>query len=60
MRVCVFVDGENLRFATRHLFPAFDRRDYLPKNTDWSMVLGWDTLRELLNIKNWQHVCSNN
>ena len=36
MRVCVFVDGENLRFAIRHLFPAFDRRNYLPKNADWT------------------------
>lgn len=36
MRVCVFVDGENLRFAIRHLFAAFDQRDYLPKTADWT------------------------
>lgn len=36
MRVCVFVDGENLRFAIGDLFPAFDRREYLPKSADWT------------------------
>ena len=36
MRVCVFVDGENLRFSIRELFPNFDHRDYLPKTADWT------------------------
>ena len=36
MRVCVFVDGENLRFAICDLYTStFDRRDYLPKEADW-------------------------
>lgn len=37
MRVCVFVDGENLRFAIKDLFTSeqFDRRDYLPKVAGW-------------------------
>ena len=38
MRVCVFVDGENLRFAIGGLYPTFDRRDYLPKNADWTRL----------------------
>jgi uncharacterized LabA/DUF88 family protein len=37
MRVCVFVDGENLRHTIVNLFdPTFDRRDYLPKSADWT------------------------
>lgn len=36
MRVCVFVDGENLRFAIGHLFSAFDRREHLPKGAEWT------------------------
>ena len=36
MRVCVFVDGENLRFAIGDLFPNYGRRDYLPKTADWT------------------------
>jgi uncharacterized LabA/DUF88 family protein len=35
MRVCVFVDGENLRHTICDLFPEFDQQDYLPKNADW-------------------------
>ena len=38
MRVCVFVDGENLRFAIGGLYPSFDRRDYLPKTADWTRL----------------------
>ena len=39
MRVCVFVDGENLRWTISDLFTdqQFDRRDYLPKNADWEV-----------------------
>jgi uncharacterized LabA/DUF88 family protein len=37
MRVCVFVDGENLRHTINDLFaPTFDRREYLPKGADWA------------------------
>ncbi len=36
MRVCVFVDGENLRHTICDLFPDFDRQSYLPKGADWS------------------------
>jgi hypothetical protein len=35
MRVCVFVDGENLRHSIVDLFNGFDPRDYLPKTADW-------------------------
>lgn len=30
-RVCIFVDGENLRHAIASLFEQYDRREYLPK-----------------------------
>ena len=36
MRVCVFVDGENMRFTICDLFDKFDRDDYLPKTADWT------------------------
>ena len=37
MRVCVFVDGENLRHTICELFePVFDQKEYLPKNADWA------------------------
>jgi len=36
MRVCVFVDGENLRHAIGDLFPSFNQQDYLPKTADWT------------------------
>jgi uncharacterized LabA/DUF88 family protein len=37
MRVCVFVDGENLRHTICELFDGdFDERDYLPKNAKWA------------------------
>ena len=37
-RVCVFVDGENLRHAIINLFEPtyFDRADYLPETADWA------------------------
>lgn len=39
MRVCVFVDGENLRHTIVELFkPTFHAGDYLPKQADWSKV----------------------
>jgi uncharacterized LabA/DUF88 family protein len=39
MRVCVFVDGENLRHTICGLFDGdFDERDYLPKNADWAAL----------------------
>lgn len=37
MRVCVFVDGENLRHTICDLFEGdFDERDYLPKDANWA------------------------
>jgi uncharacterized LabA/DUF88 family protein len=37
MRVCVFVDGENLRHTICDLYePVFDRREYLPKTAEWA------------------------
>jgi uncharacterized LabA/DUF88 family protein len=36
MRVCVFVDGENLRHTICDLYDNFDPRDYLPKTANWS------------------------
>lgn len=36
MRVCVFVDGENLRHTICDLFQHFDRQDYLPKSANWT------------------------
>ena len=43
-RVCIFVDGENLRHAIVDLFPypIFDKKAYLPK-TDWSILFDWIT-----------------
>lgn len=36
-RVCVFVDGENMRRSICKLFnPSFSPRDYLPKTANWS------------------------
>jgi hypothetical protein len=35
MRVCVFVDGENLRHSIVDLFETFDQREYLPKSAQW-------------------------
>ncbi len=37
-RVCIFVDGENLRHAIGDLFSRaqFDPRDYLPEQADWT------------------------
>lgn len=36
-RVCVFVDGENFRYAINDLFSdIFDRKDYIPKDGKWS------------------------
>ncbi|MGD0576481.1 MAG: NYN domain-containing protein, partial [Candidatus Staskawiczbacteria bacterium] len=39
-KVCVFVDGENLRHSINELFPDFDRRNYLPK-ADWAKFFDW-------------------
>lgn len=39
-RVCIFVDGENLRHAIGELFPSFDKRSYLPKS-DWTKFFDW-------------------
>jgi uncharacterized LabA/DUF88 family protein len=39
-RVCIFVDGENLRHSIGNLFPEFNRSDYLPK-TDWGNFFDW-------------------
>lgn len=42
-RVCVFVDGENLRHSIETLFPSFDKRNYLPKAT-WESFFDWVAL----------------
>src|SRR3989338_3538392 len=39
-RVCVFVDGENLRHSLVNLFSSFDQRSYLP-TADWSKFFDW-------------------
>ncbi len=38
MKSCIFVDGENFRYAIKNLFSPrlFDEKDYLPKNADWT------------------------
>lgn len=43
-KVCVFVDGENLRHSIVDLFPypSFDQKLYLPK-TDWTKFFDWIT-----------------
>lgn len=40
MRVCVFVDGENLRHSITGLFDPtqFEPKDYLPKQADWGAL----------------------
>jgi hypothetical protein len=35
-RVCIFVDGENLRNSIVELFPNFKKHDYLPKKANWT------------------------
>lgn len=41
-RVCVFVDGENFRHSMVRLFePAFQNRDYLPQNAQWTDLFDW-------------------
>lgn len=39
-RVCIFVDGENLRHSIGDLFPSFDRAKYLP-GADWASFFDW-------------------
>lgn len=41
-KVCIFVDGENLRHSIVDLFPTFDRRTYLPR-ADWAKFFDWIT-----------------
>lgn len=40
-RVCVFVDGENLRHSICDLFESFDKQDHLPKNALWKDFYDW-------------------
>ncbi len=40
-RVCIFVDGENLRHSIGELFSSFDNRDYLPKKANWEKFFDW-------------------
>jgi len=41
-KVCIFVDGENLRHAICDLFdPEFEKSQYLPKNADWTDFFDW-------------------
>ncbi len=40
-RVCIFVDGENLRHSIVELFSTFNQYDYLPKNADWGKLFDW-------------------
>ena len=39
-KVCVFVDGENLRHSIGDLFPDFNRTSYIPK-ADWTKFFNW-------------------
>jgi uncharacterized LabA/DUF88 family protein len=42
MKACVFVDGENFRYAIGDLFESiFNRQDYLPKNARWAEFFDW-------------------
>jgi uncharacterized LabA/DUF88 family protein len=42
MKVCVFVDGENFRYAICNLFSdEFDKDDYLPKKAKWADFFDW-------------------
>jgi uncharacterized LabA/DUF88 family protein len=41
-KVCVFVDGENFRFAIIDLFKGvFNREDHLPKKANWGTLFDW-------------------
>ena len=41
-RVCIFIDGENLRHSIVDLFEGiFNPNDYLPKNAEWSKFFDW-------------------
>ncbi len=41
-RVCIFIDGENLRHSILELFPTtFKKWDYLPKKADWTKFFDW-------------------
>ena len=41
MKACVFVDGENFRYAIVNLFPQFRQEYYLPKNAKWADFFDW-------------------
>ena len=50
MRVCIFIDGENLRHTICHLFdnrrnpqnaPLFDEQEYLPRQAKWGDFFGY-------------------
>ena len=41
MRSCIFVDGENFRYAIVELFADFRQEDYLPKAADWTGLFNW-------------------
>src|SRR3989338_1737838 len=40
-RVCIFVDGENLRHSICDLFQEFNEFDYLPKSANWTAFFYW-------------------
>lgn len=40
-RVCIFIDGENLRHSIVDLFPFFNKNDYLPKTAKWTSLFDW-------------------
>jgi len=40
-RVCIFVDGENLRHSICDLFPQFSGFNYLPKSAEWAKFFDW-------------------
>lgn len=43
-KVCVFIDGENLRHSIVELFENnFNPSDYLPKNAEWEKFYDWLT-----------------
>jgi len=40
-RVCIFVDGENLRHSICDLFTQFNEFNYLPKSAEWDKFFDW-------------------
>ncbi len=64
-RVCIFVDGENLRHSIVELFPTpiFNEWDYLPKNADWTKFFDWIACevagKDAYRVRTYWYVVSN-